>query len=180
MRTIVIFTLFIVLGFLPVSAQEAGKLRAGVDVGCLHPHEGAFGFLKAIELKYNLRNNMNFGIKVETTSFIKHKNYEAELLSFSITYDYYFPSTYRRSSPFIGVGLGYFLCKSYGGDDFIELPWKFNNPAYFIRAGYEICKFRTFLTYNLIRKPSDKYRDNRNIDYISLSIGFYIGGGKWK
>jgi hypothetical protein len=56
-------------------AQESGKFRAGLETGCLYPHKGAFGLLGAAELKYNLQNNMNIGLKTEVTSFWKHKSY---------------------------------------------------------------------------------------------------------
>ena len=179
MRTIVIISLFIVLCFFPVFAQEAGKLRAGLEIGYLYPHKGGFGSLRTMELKYNFKKNMNIGLKAETTNFRKHKNYDADLLSFSITYDYYFHSNGRRFSPFIGAGIGYFFCKSYD-EEFINFPWKFNNPTCFIRAGIEFWKFRVLFNYNLVRKPTDTYQINMNIDYVSLNFGFYIGGGKWK
>ena len=177
MRTRIIFTLYIVLGASSVFAQEAGKFRAGFEEGYLFPSKtGSFGFLGAIELKYNLQNNMNVGLKVEAATTAGFTCYGADVLSLFISYEYYFHSTGRRSSPFLGAGFGYCFsevldCAYYG-----SRHAKFNNPTCFIRAGYEIRKFRVSLTYNLIRNPNAKYY----LDYASLNVGFYIGGGKWK
>jgi hypothetical protein len=46
-------------------AQETGKWRGGFESGCLFPIEGAFGILGLVELKYNLHDNMNVGLKTE-------------------------------------------------------------------------------------------------------------------
>ena len=175
-----------------ISAQEARKFRVGIDVGYLNPHKanghGFAGFqfvkaidLKAIELKYNLQNNKNIGLKAEDASICKHDSYQSDLRSFSITYDYYFHNTDKRYSSFIGAGLGYYFCEAY---DYTvvhqkEIYSKYNNPICFIRVGFEFWKIRTSLTYNLIRKPSEINISNRNSDYISFTVGFYIGGGKW-
>ena len=159
-------------------AQEIGKWRGGLEVGCLYPHQGGFGFLGAAEMKCNLQNNMNVGFKTEATSFWKNKNYSAKLLSFSVTYDYYLHYTNTRFSPFVGTGLGYYFCKSYDGG-YDDPERKMNNPTGFIRTGFEAGKFRTTLTYNLVRQPNGRDEDKNN-DYVALSFGFYLGGEKWK
>jgi len=160
-------------------AQESGKLRIGLDIGYPKVNESVFGLLGAIELKYNLRDNMNIGLKAEGVSFTKHKSYSANVLSFSVTYDYYFHAEGSRWAPFIGAGLGYYFC-NVSDSSFSDKKHSYNNPTCFIRTGFEFKKFRTFFAYNLIRKPSESNLSNRNSDYISLGIGFYIGGGIWK
>ena len=183
MRTRIIFTLCIVLGISSVFAQEAGKIRAGLEAGCLVPIERGFGFLGAIELKYNLKKNMNVGLKTEITGFWKSKSHSSEILSFSVTYDYYFNTMVKRSSTFLGAGFGFYFCDA-GDYRLLEYEdedhFKFNNPTCFIRAGYEIRKIRLSLSYNLIRKTQAIYYSFKNNDYVSLNIGFYLGGGKWK
>jgi opacity protein-like surface antigen len=95
-------------------AQESGKFRGGIEVGSLYPHtgfiKGSIDVLGAAEIKYNLQKNMNIGFKAETTSFTKHFHH-INLKSFSVSYDYYFHSTNKQFSPFIGAGLGYYFCK---------------------------------------------------------------------
>ena len=162
-------------------SQESGKIRVGFESGVLYPHEGGFGFLGATELKYNLQDNINVGIKAEFADYWKHNSYSARLLSFSTTCDYYFRYTNNHFSPFIGAGLGYYFCEANDYSEEIEekAHSKYNNPTCFIRTGFECWKFRASLNYNLIRKQSEINKWNRNSDYISLNIGFYIGGGKW-
>ena len=79
-------------------SQELEKLRVGFETGCLLPLERGFGFLGTIEAKYNLQNNMNVGFKTEATGFWKHKDYSADMLSFSVTYDYYHHYSYDKHS----------------------------------------------------------------------------------
>ena len=158
-------------------AQESGKLRTGFEAGCLYPIEDGFGFWGAFELKYNLQYNMNVGFRTEYAGFWKNESDGADLLSFSVTYDYYFHSNNKLFTPFAGAGLGYYFCKPTDFSGGIEYS-KYNNPTCFLRIGFELGKFRTALAYNLIRKHSELYPINRNCDYIALNIGFYIGGGK--
>ena len=181
MRTIVISILFFVLGTSSVFAQEAKKIRTGLDIGGLQTHQD-FGILSALELKYNLQNNMNIGLKVEYTYYTECMCNWGNIFSFATTYDYFFHSSGRHSSPFIGAGLGYYFCKAHDHHFFYVENYvsKYNNPTCFIRAGFEIRKFRMTLSYNLIRKPSEMNPSDRNRDYISLTVGVYFGGGKWK
>jgi len=175
----------IILGVNLSFAQETGKWRGGLEGGFLYPVEGSIGILGAAEVKYNIQKNMNVGLKTEVTSYMLNKSQSGKLLSFSFTYDYYLHYANRKFSPFVGGGLGYFFCKI---NDFVyvddsheyEVDRKINNPTVFIRTGFEVWKFRTTLACNLARKPSEKHIEMRINDYISLSIGFYLGGGKWK
>ena len=159
-------------------SQETGKFRGGLDIA-FSPYNSTvdnIGFLGGLELKYNFQKNMNIGLRTEATSIRECKCYGAELLSFAVSYDYYFHYKNKTFSPFIGTGLGYYFRRAHEGHT--DIPYKYNNPTCFVRIGFELWKFRTSLTYNLIRKPQ-KYK-NRNIDYISFTVGFYIGGGKWR
>jgi len=159
-------------------AQEAGKLRAGVEIGYLYSRSQDVGsLLGAAELKYNFHRNMNVGLKVEGSDLTGCGCHGTKIVLCSATYDYYFHSTGKKSSPFIGAGLGYYFGETYALD---EQTNYYNNPTCFIRAGYEIRKFRVSLAYNLLRIPKDKNPYNANNDYVALNIGFYLGGGKWK
>ena len=159
-------------------AQEAGKLRAGVETGYLYSRSQDIGaLLGAAELKYNFQNSMNVGLKVEASDHTGCGCHGTRIVLLSATYDYYFQSAGKKSSPFIGAGLGYHFAEKYGEG---EQTKHYNNPTCFIRAGYEIRKFRISLAYNLLRIPKDINPYNYNNDYIALNIGFYLGGGKWK
>jgi hypothetical protein len=158
-------------------AQESGKWRGGVEIGYLYAHSQDIGsLLGAAEVKYNVRNNMNVGLKVEGLELTGCGCHGHKIVSFAATYDYYFHSKNKQSSPFIGTGLGYYFGENYNEG---EQTKYYNNPAWLIRAGYEIGKFRISLAYNLLIIPNDvNPYDNNN--YIALNIGFYLGGGKWK
>ena len=181
MKIIVIFLLLVSSVFVAKS-QEIGELRAGIELGLLIPHEGGAGSSGAFELKYNIQDRMNIGLRTETVSFFKHKSYSARLLSFLATYDYYFNSKDRLFVPFCGAGLGYYFCDAsdYSVDINENVNAKYNNPTCLLRLGAEIGKFRMSLTYNVIRKHSEPNKYHRNSDNITLNFGFYIGGGKWK
>jgi len=158
-------------------AQEQGKFRGGFELGTIVPIEGKMGWLFSMEVKYNFKDNMNVGFQTEFMGIIVDKNNSESLNMFSMSYDYYFHKRNKSFSPFIGGGLGYYFCNDYDAGQ--EIRTGYNNPACFIRAGFEIEKFRISLKYNVIRKSSaESYI--RNSDYVALNIGFYIGGGKWK
>jgi len=178
MRVLFIFTFSFVIGFFSVFAQEGGKLRAGVEIGYLYSRSQDVGsiFIGAAELKYNFQNNMNVGLRVEGSELTGCGCHGNNIVLFSATYDYYFHSTGKQLSRFIGAGLGYYFGENYSIG---EQTKYYSNPSCFIRVGYEIRKFRISLTYNLliIPKSINPYENN---NYIALNIGFYLGGGKWK
>jgi len=158
-------------------AQEQGKFRGGFELGGLVPIEGKMGILLSLELKYNIKNNMNVGFQTEFTSTMENKDNSESLNLFSVSYDYYFHEKNKSFSPFIGGGLGYYLSSALDAGQGIRT--NYNNPTCFIRTGFEIGHFRTSLNYNFIRRKNvESY--NINHDYIAIHFGFYIGGGKWK
>ena len=172
-----IFCFLLLFSSLFSFGQEARKLRAGLEIGMLRTAQGkpfGFGFTGAVELKYNLQDNMNVGLKTESMYFQNNKSDDGRLRSFFMTYDYYF---YKRNqfSPFIGTGLGYYFCVA----DYFVNEIKYNNPTCLFRTGFEFWRFRTSLTYNLIRTNETIFL-NKNKDYVSLTIGCYFGGGKRK
>ena len=150
-------------------AQESGRWRTGLDVGVRAIPD--FGFLGAMELKYNLRNDMNIGLRAENMYYQNNKSDDGRLLSFYMTYDYYF--TGSKYSPFIGAGLGYYFCDA----QYFSHDIKYNNPACLFRIGFEFWKLRTSLTYAVVRTNETIFY-NKHKDYISLTVGFFIGGGK--
>ncbi|MDR2887467.1 MAG: hypothetical protein LBV26_05645 [Bacteroidales bacterium] len=156
-----------------------------MELGALFPRSfsgyenfSGFGISGALEVKYNVQNNMNAGLKTDAVFMIIHKDNHAELLNFYFTYDYYFHYGNSRFSPFIGGGLGYYFGQFYQNDYYNAGINRINNPTCFVRGGFEAGKFRLSLAYHLIREKKEGYK-RINYDYLSLSAGFYIGGGKW-
>lgn len=159
---------FIILGITSISAQEKGKIRAGLDLGGYFNDDG--GVLLSLEVKYNLTDNSNVGMRFGA----KSDPLGGDAANYiSATYDYYFHNNNSSRAPFIGAGLG-----GYSGvyDD------KFNFTG-MIRGGVELRKFRISLEYNLIPDTELIIGDFSIVyknSYFGASIGFYVGGGKWK
>ena len=175
-------------------AQEEGKFRVGLEAGYTMPSGGG-GVLFAIEPKYNIADNMNIGIRFESAAMAKNvqvgpASAEASLtasMSYSGTFDYYFNSGTSSFAPFFGAGVGYSSLGSIGfditdeeeieGDAELEVDGKFGG---LLRAGFEAGKFRLAATYNLIGKTELPEAVEVKNSYLGISVGFYLGGGKWK
>ena len=59
----------------------------------------------------------------------------------------------------------------------LELDGKFGG---LIRAGFELGKLRLAASYNLIGKSDLGEGVEVKNSYLGISLGFYLGGGKWK
>ena len=153
-------------------AQESGRWRTGLDAG-IRVIPKYIGFLGAIELKYNLRSDMNIGLRVENMYFQNNQSDDGRLLSFYMTYDYYLNNARSQYSPFIGVGLGYYFCDA----QYFTNDITYNNPTCLFRIGFEFWKLRTSLTYAVVRTNETIFY-NKHKDYISLTVGCFLGGGK--
>jgi len=191
----IFFAFLLMLAVVQVSqAQEEGKFRVGLEGGYTMPSGGG-GVLLAVEPKYNIADNMNIGIRFESAAMAKNVDVgpasaEASLtasVSYSGTFDYYFNSGSSSFAPFLGAGAGYSSLGSIGfdiddvedieGDADVEVDGKFGG---LIRAGFEAGKFRLAATYNLIGKTELAEGLEVKNSYLGISLGFYLGGGKWK
>jgi len=186
--------------FCGVEAQEAGKFRVGLDLGLAMPKGGA-GLLGAIEAKYNVADNMNVGLRYETAGMAKevgdYKTSISANSAFLGTYDYYFNNGSSSFAPFIGAGLGYYAIANFDFNaDLNSQELKGGDSGKFgglLRTGFEWGKFRLGLEYNLIPKSKiEGFSVNNNgvfteskksttvkNNYFGISLGFYLGGGKW-
>ncbi|MFD2100664.1 hypothetical protein [Flagellimonas iocasae] len=185
-----LFYAFLVMASLVqwVNAQEQNKFRVGLDFGYVMP-DGGGGILLAIEPKYNIADNMNVGLRFESAAMAKNVTdsgvtIEADLAasaSYLGTFDYYFHNGSSSFSPFAGAGVGYSTLANlsfsdFGDDAEAEVDGKFGG---LIRAGFELGKFRVAASYNLIGKTEIEGAEVKN-SYLGISLGFYLGGGKWK
>ena len=174
-------------------AQEQNKFRVGLDLGYAIP-DGGGGVLVALEPKYNIADNMNVGLRIESAAMAKNvtavidvAEIEASLsanTSYFGTFDYYFNSGSSSFAPFVEGGIGYSALANLTfdnqvTDDEFEVDGKFGG---LIRAGFELGKFRLAANYNLIGKSEI----GEGIDavevknsYFGISLGFFVGGGKW-
>ncbi|NVN18016.1 outer membrane beta-barrel protein [Muricauda sp. HICW] len=187
----ILFSLLLMFAVAQVSqAQEEGKFRVGLDLGYTMP-DGGGGVLIAIEPKYNIADNMNIGLRFESAAMAKNVtsdgvSLEASLAAsgtYSGTFDYYFTSGSSSFAPFMGAGIGYSSIANIDFDESgpdseeIELDGKFGG---LIRAGFELGKLRLAASYNLIGKSDLGEGIEVKNSYLGISLGFYLGGGKWK
>ncbi len=176
-------------------SQEKGKFRLGLDLGYV-PASGGVGGLLSLEPKFNIKDNMNVGLRFGITGIVKDIQ-ESSITttakvsansSFTGTYDYYFHKSGSDFVPYIGAGVGYYSLANVEVDD--STSSEDINPAVtgemgaLVRAGFEWGKFRMGVEYNLV---PDSDLENLNGDkvgtaknaYLGIHVGFFVGGGKW-
>ena len=90
---------------------------------------------------------------------------------------YYFNKN-KAYTPFLGGGLGVYVIGS--GSDNIDEQGFGPQIGGMVRGGIELSKFRIALEYNIIPKSDLGLGKSMKNSYFGASIGFYIGGGKWK
>jgi len=194
--------LLAVLAVCGLKAQEQGELRVGFDVGLSTPYQGK-GLSGDLDIRYNITDNFNAGVKVGIGAMVRGIDNDYSNLSVSgigsintsalIISDYYFNRGTSYFAPFVGGGFGSFsivniyVSANQGDNLNIDVTGLQPDITYggLIRGGIELSKLRISLQYYLI--PSTTLYDVNLNDigrasnsYINLSVGFYIGGGKWR
>ena len=169
---------FVILGIISINGQEKGKFRVGLDLGYVFENDG--GALFSIEPKYNITGNSNIGLRLGTAASIGISDADSNL-SILGTYDYYFNRQNSSTSPFLGVGLGYFALGEIGGGGPMGLAINLGEQfGALVRGGVELGKLRIALEYNILPKSDLEIGESSKNSYLGASIGFYVGGGKWK
>jgi hypothetical protein len=199
-----LFSLLIAAFVLNVSAQVKGKIRVGFDAGLALPNAGA-GFDAGIDIRYNIMDNVNVGVKFNGGLLLKDiavddvantASITTSVISSSLlTSDYYFNDGTSSFAPFLGGGLGLYKVINIGltatGD---TPPEPVSNTANFLpervfggllRGGFEAGHFRMALEYYLIPRTTLYDVNNSNIgttgnSFLNLTLGFYLGGGRWR
>lgn len=185
-------------------AQEEGKFRAGLDFGVGIGSGSSGGILFAIEPKYNLKHNLNVGLRFQGATIIKdmyyvnrqNEDFDATIQassSFMAVSDYYFHKEGGNSfAPFIGGGLGFFNLQNvyFSASEFDNNATVYNTKSSsvfggMIRGGFEWGKFRMSAEYNFV--PETDLQNTMGFvigkaknNYFGLNLGFYLGGGKWQ
>jgi outer membrane protein X len=194
MKKLVLSLLIVAFAF-NMNAQEKGKIRVGLDAGLAFPNAG-IGFNGDIDLRYNIMDNLNAGVKFGFAALGKDISLSGgtgtvSAMTYSlITSDYYFNKPESSFAPFLGAGLGSF---SIGNVQVITSSNE--NTASnllvehkiggLLRGGFEAGHFRMALEYYLIPRSSLVDINNNIIGttgngFLNLSIGFYLGGGHWR
>ncbi|MFH6971898.1 hypothetical protein DR871_011150 [Flavobacterium petrolei] len=176
-------------------AQKEGGFRVGLDLGVV-PTNGGGGALFSLEPKYNIKDNMNVGLRIGIAAIVRDINDSGATTSAKVaangsyvaTYDYYFNGAGKSFVPYIGAGAGYYSIANVELDDTnnsndvnVDATGKMGG---LVRGGFEWGKFRMGLEYNLV--PESNLQDiNGNNQgtvansYLGIHLGFYVGGGKW-
>ncbi len=188
-------------------SQKQNYIRGGGNIDLSFPNAG-FGIGGNIDLRYNIFDNLNAGIKIGSMYSASNVSYNdteytggltASMINYYLLHsDYYF--NYGRSifAPFVGAGLGLYKISNLKlqvdeTPQFSELLNLSRNNKFgaLIRTGIEISWFRIALEYNLIPRsdlmglddnlipPAIKVVGTTPNSYFTITTGFYIGGGKW-
>ena len=190
--------------FAGVSAQEKGKIRVGLDGGIDFPNAGV-GLGGGIDIRYNIKDNINVGLKFAGDAMAKDLYSDelnltasataAAISSTLVTGDYYFSKGESLFAPFVGGGFGFYkianVKATVTGDQVPEPPTDFTNYTpdtkfgALIRGGFELGHVRLGLEYNIIPKSSVYEVSDGSVglasnSFLKLSLGFYLGGGKWR
>ncbi len=200
-----IFIAVVLFACINLNAQEKGKLRVGGNIGATFPSGGAGLSIDLLDIRYNILDNLNAGIKFGGAYMMRdlyqysETSIEATMhlsSNFMLVSDYYFNKGNSIFAPFVGAGVGmfsvydlYFDVDSDTGVDYTEVT-DFPDPQSVfggsLRAGFELGKFRMALEYYMI--PQTTKFDVINLSnagtasnsYLCLNLGFYFGGGSWK
>ena len=128
----------------------------------------------------NITDNSNVGIRIGVAASVGdlEDSFDADVNANILgTYDYYFNKN-KAYTPFLGGGLGVYVIGS--GSDNIDEQGFGPQIGGMVRGGIELSKFRIALEYNIIPKSDLALGKSMKNSYFGASIGFYIGGGKWK
>lgn len=171
-------------------SQEQGKFRVGLDLGYA-PSDSYGGAMFSLEPKYNIKDNMNLGLRIGVAFVIRDGTSSSGGSSlngsFVGTYDYYFHKSGSSFAPYLGAGVGYYsLIEPYVTSSNTAFNPSFSGKmGALIRGGFERAGFRMGLEYNLLpdfdieNTNGDKVGTLKN-SYLGIHIGFFVGGGKWR
>lgn len=189
-KTITIFSICL-LFVSYVNAQEANKFRVDFGLGYAIPSDGGGGILINLEPKWNIADDMSIGLRFASALMARNIETDGETVtgdlnangSYVATFDKYFNNGSSSFAPFVGAGVGYYAV---GGASLnadaaaVDLDGKIGG---LLRAGFDLGKFRLAAEYNLIGASEVTNTNNETVDlkngYFGISLGFFVGGGKW-
>jgi outer membrane protein W len=192
----IILTAAAVFAFATGYSQREGGFRVGMDLGYTVPSNGGGGILFSIEPKYNIKDNMNIGLRMGAAAMVRDIKTDGTSSSAKVsangsyvgTYDYYFSKSGSSFVPYIGGGAGYYSIANVEIDDSnsgnqlaVDAKGKMGG---LVRGGFEWGKFRMGLEYNIVPNSSLQNMSGAKVgtasnSYLGIHLGFYVGGGKW-
>ena len=141
------------------------------------------GVVFAVEPKYAINDNITVGLRIEAAVTARGyvsdngEEFSGDVKasgSYLATGDYYFNTNKFR--PFAGLGVGIYRLAGASVDmateeeAVVETGTKFGGAP---RVGFEFGHFRTAVEYNVVGKTG-----KINNNYLSIKLGFFIGGGR--
>jgi hypothetical protein len=122
------------------------------------------------------------------------KQYRGEVagnVSVAGTLTHFFNSGNSNVAPYLGAGLGYFALSAIKIDQSYTPPAEIGNLeadfawAPLVRAGVELGKFRMGVEYNFVpnrnlQNLSGGFIGEAINNYAGFTLGFTVGGGRWK
>lgn len=192
--------LFLLIILQNTYAQKQNSFRGGANIDIALP-AGGFGAGANLDLRYNILDNLNAGLKIG--SMFSTRNISADkteltgsvtvsiLNSYLIHSDYYFNYDNSIWAPYIGAGFGIYNISNVKVEvnekpDYSNLLnfSKDMKPGALIRAGVEIGWFRVGAEYNFIPR-SDLYDITKkpvattSNSYFGITAGFYFSNARW-
>ncbi len=177
MKKLFITFVFICFVTLATKAQERSyypfRVDAGMNAATTLFSGSSLGLGYYIEPRYAFNAHFSLGLQynemflMNTSENIDFR-YNMELMA---TGDYFFnTSTFR---PFVGAGVGLSWLIGGGTDTGVGGG---SAPAILVRTGFDVWQVRFAVSYNY----GGTYEQIGSYDYLALSVGFFIGGGKRK
>ncbi len=167
------------------TAQNYKPFRVDIGIGMSVLGENYNGgFLGHIEPKYAINNHLSVGVRGEMLwtagktdiIYIIPSTFVYSLLP---SVDYYIlpTATFR---PFVGAGLGAFIVPGYeaesvsnSGSTSKDVPTR-TSFGVMARAGVDVWHLRLSAEYNYAGKDADDF----SINYLSIKLVLFIGGGR--
>ncbi len=183
------------------------RFRYGLNGGLAFPSSSEIGGYEVdFDARYRVLEKLYVGARIGITSIVKdrgtrgdgdiHYFTSSEIIAALAHSDYYFNVYPSPFSPFAGLGFGLYdisniAIRTFGDvvkDRNYAVEYKFGGV---IRGGFEYKRLRVALEYNLIpitklydqdkNSPPTYIKDTtpRPNSYLSLRVGFFIGGRAW-
>ena len=187
-----------------LNAQVQNKFRVGLDVGYISAEKTDFGLSFALEPKFNIKKNMNIGLRLASVAAFRNaatfNNVTSAFLygnsSILGTFDYYFVKPNASFVPFIGGGIGLAVFENKFVTDVRDREQsKLNNTSsglgLLVRGGFEYNKFRFGIDYNYVpssnaaidlklynyvNDPNDPaFINNSSVTFSNAYVGIHVG-----
>lgn len=165
-----------------VQAQQYRKFLVAVQLGLPNSH----GFISSFTLEpgYRLSDKMQIGFRMETQNMMPYTGSNSmPVSSMGLNAHYYL---YKHA--FVGAGVGLFNPSNNFIMNSTENQNQRNGVGLYPRLGYDLGHFRLMVEYNFVQPMKDYisypmpgyvgHFENVNKSYLSLKVGFFIGGGR--